>query len=269
MQEKYEQELSLERRWAEIWERHTDIVGGPFAGQAVSQKMLRSLDRAQVYPEEIQERVDKVKEQKLPVLSMLKAYEELEEQGVPDFESSMASEGGEITRLSAASRLKDVTGEQWEKSKKRQAMKRARKFGYAEELGVPDSASTLFQLKSENADGIWDFKEGEEYSDDDLSEDNDFDDKMKAPGEKKDNDTPILAEDQPHADEKKTMPQLTDEGTELMSLLRKADDESAAAAVEVDMEDVLSEGEDLAVRNLDLAACAREDPECCGDGDEL
>mmetsp|Transcript_75518 Transcript_75518/g.179384 ORF Transcript_75518/g.179384 Transcript_75518/m.179384 type:complete len:489 (-) Transcript_75518:154-1620(-) len=138
-------------------------------------------------------------------------------------------------------RLNDDLGLKREKKKQLKALKKGA-GDQVDEEDVPDSANALLNLKSEKAEGVWDFEEKDEFSDDDLEQD-DFNDELQ--GQDQDEQAPSADEDDADApDAEEGL--LTQHGKELevlMSQYGEGDGEDAAEAAEGSEEEQEEDGQ--------------------------
>jgi len=218
-------ESGLRKEFAERWESMIEHGLSSNGSLRARGQILRDL-RKSWQPSEALERLeilDILERSKAPDLrGTLKVLESLESNPSQVAGSLVADE---VPRTTVAYpeelHLNDDTGLDRQRRKKLKALRRkADAVDKAEDEEVPATANALLQLKSERGEGLWDFSDGEEFSDDEQDK-WDFDEQLKRPTEEEigprlgadDMDAPA-AEEGEHGD------MLTKHGKLLQDLLR-------------------------------------------------
>lgn len=123
-------------------------------------------------------------------------------------------------------RLKDDTGLERHRKKKRKALKRqAGAVDRAEDEEVPETANALLQLKSEKGECLWDFHDDDKFHDDEIDR-FDFDDQLHLDVDTGRDALPTAEDDMADADDEHVELLLTKHGADLEALLAKHDDDA-------------------------------------------
>lgn len=214
-------ESGLRKQFADRWEMMLGKRASKYGFRTTRGQIIKDLQQRWI-PDETVDIVGTL--QAMEPLDALKTLEDME---VPQITRARAA-GGVGSRVKAMcidetakvaypeeERLNDDAGLERQKKKVMKALKRkADAIDKAEEDEVPNTANALLQLKSERGEAIWDFSDGEEFSDDEQ-EKCDFDEQLRNDDEQ--------AAQAPEVDEEDTDAEegdpLTSHGKELEFLL--------------------------------------------------